>query len=541
MMKRHSLSLATKFLALILTAIVVTLGLASVFIFQVSAHATRDQQRLSSSALRQEQSSAEKALSEAIDQKAKVIGGFMSKMAADFVLSQDLEILQHFQSQANLDKDVEYAIYLQVGGKPFVGKRPPIRDGIHERLFDIKIEGELLGKVLLGINPAMVNRGIEQSNQRIEAAIGDVKSLAADTQALYVWILGGEFLAIVLVISVITITAFRYLVVSPLADSKHLLEQLAQGEGDLTVLLPQKNADEIGVLSLHFNRFLEKLRGMIGLIKSEMGTLRHDAAKLQTFSGRLNGDVDNQKSLIHNVVASADELNASIKEVSNSVYRAADLAEQGEQKSRLGNQELAQLSASIGTLVDGIERSKNEISHLKENNEKIHMVIEVISSIAEQTNLLALNAAIEAARAGEQGRGFAVVADEVRSLAARTHQSTEEVKKTVTDVVMWAEKSAVTMENSVAAAYLCREKTALVESAIAEMTREIIAINETTTQIVHATNEQASATENIQKSMQEIGNISTHSADGSEQATSLSNDLAALAERLHHELARFKT
>jgi methyl-accepting chemotaxis protein len=318
------------------------------------------------------------------------------------------------------------------------------------------------------------------------------------------------------------------------------LEDIAQGEGDLTIVVDESSKDETGDLARAFNQFVTKIRKVITEVTDSTDQLSTAAEELSTVS-KLTGDgVENLSGEIELVATAMNQMTVTVHQVARNADQAASSAVEANSHAEKGGNVIRQTVSSVGLLTGEIDRSSEAIHKLKVDSENISSVLDVIKSIADQTNLLALNAAIEAARAGEQGRGFAVVADEVRSLAQRTQQSTSEIEIMIDKIQSGTINVVESMNKS-------REQTLQVVEKIDEtghvltlITSSIVSINEMNCQIATAAEEQSSVAEEINRSVVNVQELTTQSAASTSQASTTSHELAKLGEELKNLVRHFK-
>ena len=249
-----------------------------------------------------------------------------------------------------------------------------------------------------------------------------------------------------------------------------------------------------------------------------------------------------QQSLETDQVATAmNEMTATVQEVAINASQAANAARNAMSEAGKGEERLKATLNTLADLDDSLQQTAITLDHLKEGTENISIIMDVISSVAEQTNLLALNAAIEAARAGEHGRGFAVVADEVRGLAARTQQSTTEIHATIERLIKEADASYNSMSESSKKAAETISHARETASSLDLVGEAIQLITDMNIQIASAAEQQAAVADEINRNIVNINDLSQQNKEGSEHTTQASNDLAKLAEMLSAQVNEFKT
>ncbi len=303
------------------------------------------------------------------------------------------------------------------------------------------------------------------------------------------------------------------------------LKEIASGEGDLTRRIRQDSEDEIGELVYWFNSFIEKLQSTIGQVIRSVEPLSQVSSELtglaqnseQASSGQLESTLDVSRSI--------NEMHQSLNENARNAANAADSAHLAEQESKQGLGVVHATVHSIEEVAAEVEKAVDTIRQLESDTENVANILDVIQGIAAQTNLLALNAAIEAARAGEQGRGFAVVADEVRTLASRTQESTEEIHSVIEQLRKTAKTITTVMEQGQAKARQSVDQAANAGQSLNKITESVETINQMNTQIASATEEQQQTSSFIQESVESIRNIA-------QSAASYSTEVAKSTERL---------
>ncbi|WP_339720801.1 methyl-accepting chemotaxis protein [uncultured Paraglaciecola sp.] len=318
------------------------------------------------------------------------------------------------------------------------------------------------------------------------------------------------------------------------------LKDIAQEDGDLTVRIKSKNQDEIGDLVHWFNEFMEKLQGVVKDIVNASLPLSKLAQNLNQLTDDTNKTIDVQQRSAGQAKNAVDEMSHSVVAVAESAAEAANAASDASIAASDGQAVVNDTVLSIQELAANVEDTAEVIRKLESDSIQVGVVLDVIKGIAEQTNLLALNAAIEAARAGEQGRGFAVVADEVRTLASRTQQSTEQIQQTIEQLQNAARSAVSVMAKGTEQAGNSVETANKAGASLSVITDTINRITDMNDQIARSTGEQQNVAKTISSSVDEIHSRTEETATSSRELASVSSELAKLAQHLEGIAKQFK-
>lgn len=347
-------------------------------------------------------------------------------------------------------------------------------------------------------------------------------------------------LGIVLTIVIVTYLMLRSIVLKPLAHVATITKDIAQGEGDLTKRVPVTGNDEISQLGVYFNLFIEKLQKMISKVAHVTDKVASASVELSATAEEISKGTDTLTSRASQTAAAVEEMNATVSQVAQNSGKAATLAQETVKTAKDGGTVVADTISGMQHLSDAVSNSATIIAELGKSSDQIGEIVRVIEDIADQTNLLALNAAIEAARAGEQGRGFAVVADEVRKLAERTTKATKEIGDMIRQIQQDTRGAVDSMQQGtqkVSGGVELVNKTGEALTRIVQMVSESA---DMIRQIAVASEEQSVATQQIATDIENVAKVTRESASGANESAKASHDLSQLAVELQGIVGAFK-
>ena len=330
------------------------------------------------------------------------------------------------------------------------------------------------------------------------------------------------------------------LLIQPLHVMTRAMEDIADGEGDLTKRLTIQNNDEFGILGTAFNRFVERIHGSIREVSSATGQVNEVALRVVAASNSSMFNSDQQASRTSSVAAAINQLGAAAQEIARNAAQASSQASDARNLAEDGQQVVDRSIAAMNQLSSMLSASSTNIESLNSKTVNIGQILEVITSISQQTNLLALNAAIEAARAGEAGRGFAVVADEVRNLAHRTQESAQQVQTMIEELQVGARESVSNMSDSQRHSQDSVDIANLAGERLNSVTLRIGEIDGMNQSVATATEEQTAVVESINVDITEINTLNQEGVENLQSTLRACSDLEQQAARLKQLVGSFR-
>ncbi|MCP4994283.1 MAG: methyl-accepting chemotaxis protein [Gammaproteobacteria bacterium] len=367
----------------------------------------------------------------------------------------------------------------------------------------------------------------------------DRSGYVSEINTLEVWVFALSVISIIILGVIIWLVSRK--VVQPLTQAASSMEELAQGEGDLTFRLDDSGNDEVAHLCGAFNRFAEKVAHMVNEVTSTSIDLSDMAGQFSTLAEHTDAGVKGQMDQLTQVATAMNEMAATVAEVTKNTAETAETARHADEQATEGRKVVISTRDDINSLGSEVDKAVEMVKRVESDSDRIGTVLDVIRGIAEQTNLLALNAAIEAARAGEQGRGFAVVADEVRSLASRTQQSTEEIQEMIVSLQGGVGETVRVMDSSRELAHTSLEQAEKADASLDAITTAMETISQMSTQIATASEEQSAVVEEINKNIVNISNLAEDTVSDSTKSQESNDQLIGKVEGLVDMMKGFHT
>ncbi len=534
--RKHHLSVSNKFTLILGLILAVLTSLAGFLIVGQERQALDHTLTSSTEVINQITTEQFARTQESVKFNAGQLSKLLAAIAPQPMAEFDLSLLTQFATMAVEDPDIAYVAFLNQDGQPYATAGDKEQAGtlltqpvIHEEIS--------LGSVIVGYSFARADQMLAAITKKKEDHLGSIQETQQDELRNSVLITITMFACSTIIAIVAMIYLVKVVITTPLSRVVEASRRLA--DGDLNTRVQSTSHDELGLLSTAFNEMASKFHNLIVKLVDTTSRLEETAEHMATITEQTSQGVRNQHMDTESVATAMSEMAATVQEVANNASQASAYAGEASQQANDGKSVVKETIDAIGFLSQKVENAAEVIKQLEKHSVSIGTVIDVIKSIAEQTNLLALNAAIEAARAGEQGRGFAVVADEVRNLAQRTQESTTEIQEIIERVQSGAAQSVSVMLEGQESATQSVDLASRAGASLDSITGAVSSISDMTIQIASAVEQQSAVAEEMNKNIVKINDVASETALASEQTAHESEQLALLGRELGHMVKQF--
>lgn len=465
----------------------------------------------------------------------------LAQISPEAVAGMALSTLADYVKVVAEDPSISYAAISSNTGKELAasGSKAGLSDDLLIRQ-SITYEGAQLGTVTLGYNRAPIDAYIataeKQNAERLGVMEAALESSTHDSLISMIVML----VVIASVVALLTHFMFNAMVAKRLVSLEVRFRDIAEGEADLRKRVPVEGHDSIDRLGGYFNQVMDKVHGVIREVAESVDALTSESKRAGRIVTQTTDAVNQQRERIAQLATAMTQMSASVQDVAKSMEIAARASADADTETSKGRNVVQQSVASVEELAITINHTATIFQVLEKDSESIGSILDVIRGVAEQTNLLALNAAIEAARAGEQGRGFAVVADEVRTLAQRTQQSTQEIRNVIERVQSGSMSAAQAMTQGQEKAKGTMTRASLAGDSLQLIASGVNTISNMNTQVATAVDQQMMVFEDINRNVIEISGLAEGTAREAVNVGEVSGSIASMAGRLKAMVAQFK-
>jgi methyl-accepting chemotaxis protein len=391
--------------------------------------------------------------------------------------------------------------------------------------------------ILNGANTLIASRYLDSIGWYVVAVVPKEEVLGGLTQATWTLVMVGVIIAIIFAF---LSTWLISRLIAPFGQLADMLAEIGKGDGDLTRRLDDSRQDEAGTMARGYNQFVSHLSELLQQVSNTGNELSRAIEQIDSQAKSMESEINEQVKRVEQIATAMHEMGMTAEEIAGSANNAAETAQAADATVQQGNVSVVQTIASVSDMSEQLVSTSTMIAQLADDARSIDTVVEVIRSVSEQTNLLALNAAIEAARAGEQGRGFAVVADEVRTLASRSHDSTEEIKNIIEKLQAKTEEVVAAISQSTILSTTSQTEAGYSGKHLESISESISIMNDMNLQIATATGEQSNVVGEINPHVTAVADISRANSDIVMQTSIACSELRDKAAHLNDLVSRFK-
>jgi len=449
-----------------------------------------------------------------------------------------LKRLALYERQAKREEDKQVVATIKADYTLYGDTFLKVAEGINsDRLTTTADALEEIGEIRP--NMQRLNKSLHEHVKAIEVRVQRQTEEVDQLSTRILWFISVAVVAAFLLALVLVVLTVKG-ITGPLGQVNAMLSDIARGDGDLTKRLTYTSRNEIGAICNNFNNFVEKLHGIVSQATSNTIQVSDAASRMSDSASRIAASAEEMAAQAGAVAVASEEMAATSNDIASNCHSAAGNARQAADTTQKGFEVVKHTVNGIRERGEITKANADIVASLGERSDQIGAIVATIQDIADQTNLLALNAAIEAARAGEQGRGFAVVADEVRALAERTTKATREISEMIRMIQSETQQAIVSMEEGVKGTEEGATEATRLESSLMEILEQVNAVTMQVSQIATAAEEQTATTSEITKNIHRITEIIKGTADGAQETASDSANLSVLGDELKNLMGQFR-